>query len=298
MSGKGVSIGLGGITTTIDVRDRIPVLLAQLDDKTAKHFQPSSRHDEAHDNAGVLDKVLANVNRGANIALNGGQIAPLRIELGRWQGKTYYLGVDAHFVDPPTYSGIEHVDKLATKDSLSTAGTTSKSSGSAFANVRAIARSGVGLGSRPDPAAASQKTGHGAATGHLATGGTADVALSSRDDTRTTGVGQDHSQSSETSGPMAAYSGRIALDLRIERGFGLDQDGHETAREVLARDSKAVRDSDAAEAPRGVVPRAVPVAGNGSGRAAPSRGRRTTRTPARSRRRSWTSGVRNRATSR
>ena len=243
---KGVSLGVGAITTTVDVRDRMRNLHARLaeslGDQGADALLPKSRHDAKHDNHGMVDHVLANVNRAASNALNGEQIAPMRRELGRFKGKTYYLSVGAHFVDPPAFTGIEHVDKLAVSDSVSKGDSSSKSSGHTVGKVGVIARPGIAMTGKADPAAANNTTGHGPGSGSLATGLGADAALGRRDDETTRSVSNSHKQSAETSGPMAAYAGKIALDIRIERGFGLDEHGNEVAHELVAKDSAAQRD--------------------------------------------------------
>ncbi|MFC5287862.1 DnaJ domain-containing protein [Actinokineospora guangxiensis] len=246
VGGKGVSLGLGAVTSVVDVRDRMPHLhrrLAEsLGEQAADALLPKSKHDAKHDNHGMVDRFLANVNRAAGIALNGGQIAPLREEIGRWQGKTYYLTVGADFVDAPRFTGIEHVDKLATADSLSMSTGKSTSSGHTVGSVEALFRPGVNISGKGDPGAATSRTGHGPASGNLQTGGAAGVSLSRNDAERSDSLGHSHKQTAETSGPVASYTGKIQLDLRIERGYGLDENGVETASQPVARDQAAIRD--------------------------------------------------------
>ncbi|ALG10354.1 scabin-related ADP-ribosyltransferase [Kibdelosporangium phytohabitans] len=246
LSGKGVSLGLGGITTSIDLRDRIPHLRVRLAESlgevAADQFLPKLPNGTTHDNYRQVDRFLADVHRRVNSALNGGRISPVRIPIGRWHGKTYYLTVDARFVDPPRFSGIEHVDSLSVTEGVNFLATESTFSGHTIATVTTTARPGVRLAPQPDPVAAGQNTGTGHAAGTLGSGLTAAAALGSRDGVRTEGTLRDHSHSVRTSGPMAAYTGQLALDLRIERDFGIDSKGHDEAKDVVATDTTSRRD--------------------------------------------------------
>ncbi|TDO33097.1 hypothetical protein C8E87_8580 [Paractinoplanes brasiliensis] len=230
----GASIGLGGVSTPLDLTDRIPHLrrrLAEtLGEAAAERLLPSSPLLTPHDNSGTVHDFLADLDRHLPGALNGGRSQPLRLE-DRLSGHTYYLTARARFTGPPRFAGIEHVEKLgaAGKVVLTTTDTRTKQR-TAFGVTGASRVMGLFRGS--DPAG----PGHGPSTGTLAAGLRATANLFNRDRKRVDTSKVTHKHAATTQGPVATWDSDVEIDLTISRGQRFDDRDGETGGLVLARD--------------------------------------------------------------
>ncbi|WP_186382830.1 hypothetical protein, partial [Amycolatopsis rhizosphaerae] len=237
VKGKKPSIGLGAVLTRIDLTDSIPNLRKQLATKlgeaTAARLLPSSRVDIDHDNYGELRRFLHNVNGSVNRSLNGGRLAPLRLE-DRFSGKTYYVTLDARLEGEPTFAGIEHPDELSASQSAKAKGTAEKNRGHTLLSVGGSAGPAGRLAEPHGPDYNTQTAGHGAGYGSVSASLGVSATLGNKDRKDTVTEEVTHKQSAKTSGPLGAHRGWLAFDIRIERGFEV---GGEKAREVVAHDS-------------------------------------------------------------
>ncbi|UMP06963.1 hypothetical protein [Amycolatopsis sp. EV170708-02-1] len=247
--GKGVSIGLGGITTTIDLAGRITnlrrlmldKLTADLNEKEAKKaldlLLPKTALDIEHNNYGEMKRFLENVHRSEN-TVNGGQITPLRLE-GRFSGRTYYLTIGAKFVGEPVFSGIEHVSSMAVSREVSLTNSEDDFTHRTLAALGTSVRPAGRFTEKADHADGQQARRHGATDGVYAGGVAGDATIGVKNRKQGYSTEKFYKQSLETSGPVATYTGTLAFDIKIERGLGLDQDGNVVARDLVAHDDEA-----------------------------------------------------------
>ncbi|AGZ38787.1 toxin glutamine deamidase domain-containing protein [Actinoplanes friuliensis] len=215
------SLGLGGVDTTVDLSDRIPHLRRRIadtvGDEIADALLPQSALDTPHDNVRALQTFLANAQSHVGGALNGGRTLPLRIE-GRFRGHTYQATLTADFVQAPTFTGIEQVEDLTVSDSTTVSHADTRSKGSTVGSVSVTLRA---QGTVTEDA---QSPAHGPASQTVGGGyvGTANLGVRTTDETNT--EARTYAQSLTTHGPVAAYRGKLGLDITVT-GNGLGPDG-------------------------------------------------------------------------
>ncbi|MDT7726530.1 MAG: large repetitive protein [Actinomycetota bacterium] len=234
------SLGIGGVISTIDLTGHIAqlhtALVASMGQEAADRLLPKSSLDTSHDNHRELNRVLSDINRSVNSTLNGGKISPLRLE-DRFSGRTYYVTVDAQVTAAPTFTGIDHVDKLSTEDSVTVSTTKEKTSsrtiGGLFASLRPSATM-ANTSDTPQPGQTVQTRGHGPASGNMSGGISVDGTASTKSTKDTNSSKTDYKQSASISGPVGTYTAPMAFDIRIERRLGVDENGNEKADQVVA----------------------------------------------------------------
>ncbi|MBL7253233.1 aldo/keto reductase [Paractinoplanes lichenicola] len=236
------SLGLGGVSTPIDLTDRIPHLRRRLSEalgeQAAERLLPTSPLRTPHDNARTVHDFLADLDRHLPGALNGGRSQPLRLE-DKLSGHTYYLTAQARFPTEPRFAGIEHVEQLGTAGKVVLTTTDTRTSQRTAFGVTGAARL-MGLFRGADPAG----PGHGPATGTLAAGLRATANLFGRDSKRVETAKVTHKRAASTKGPVATWDGDVEIDLTISRGESFDDTGRgngtgrggETGGVVVARD--------------------------------------------------------------
>ncbi|HEV7979118.1 hypothetical protein [Amycolatopsis sp.] len=240
------SLGIGGVTSTIDLTGSIAnlhtALVTSMGLEAANRLLPVSSLDTNHDNSRELNRFLSDVNRSVNNTLNGGKITPLRLE-DRWSGRTYYVTLDARVTADPTFTGIDHVDKLSTEDSVTVSATKEKTSsrtiGGFFASLRPSAR----MVETVDPVPQGQApptTGHGPSSGTISGGLSVDGSASTKSTKDTSTPKTDYKQSASISGPVGSYTAPMHFDIRIERRLGVDENGNERANQLVATDTAHV----------------------------------------------------------
>ena len=240
------SLGIGGVTSTIDLTGSIAnlhtALVANMGQEDANRLLPVSSLDTNHDNSRELNRFLSDVNRSVNNTLNGGKITPLRLE-DKWSGRTYYVTLGARVTADPTFTGIDHVDKLSTEDSVTVSTTKEKTSsrtiGGFFASLRPSAR----MVETADPVPQGQApptTGHGPSSGTISGGLSVDGSASTKSTKDTTTPKTDYKQSASISGPVGSYTAPMDFDIRIERRIGVDENGNERANQLVATDTVQV----------------------------------------------------------
>ncbi|MCM4078056.1 hypothetical protein LXN57_10805 [Actinoplanes sp. TRM88002] len=230
----GRSIGLGGVSTPVDLTDRIPHLrrrLAEtLGDRAAERLLPVSPLRTPHDNSRTVHDFLADLDRHLASALNGGRSQPLRLE-DRVSGHTYYLTARARFPDAPRFAGITHVEQLGTAGKVVLTTTDTRSSQRTAFGLTGAARV-MGLFRGAGPAG----TGHGPASGTLAAGLRATAELFGRDSKRVETGQVTHKRAAQVAGPVATWDGDVEIELTISRGQRFEDGDGETSGVVVARD--------------------------------------------------------------
>ncbi|OLR92188.1 hypothetical protein [Actinokineospora bangkokensis] len=216
------SIGLGGITSTMDLTRALPNLRADLartiGQDAADRLLPHSGFDTTHNNHREITRFLSDVNRGAQGLLNGGKIAPLRLE-DRFSGQTYEFNAKAT-LRAPRFDGITNVDKLkfSNTTTLTTQGDTTK--GFTPTGVYLSGRGLLTLRDVPDPLPTGTPpptTGHGPATGAMGAGAGLAQNFGDRSVKSTDKGSTAYEQSGETSGPVAKYQSQVRVELSITR---------------------------------------------------------------------------------
>jgi hypothetical protein len=242
------SLGIGGVTATIDLTGSIAnlhaALVTNMGQEAANRLLPSSSLDTSHDNHRELNRFLSDVNRSVNSALNGGKITPLRLE-DKWSGRTYYVTLDARVTAAPTFTGIAHVDKLSTEDSVTVSTTKEKTSSRTIGGFFASLRPSVRMVEKTDPVPSGQAaptTGHGPSSGTISGGLSVDGSASTKATKDTTTPKTDYKQSASISGPVGSYTAPMDFDIRIERRIGVDATGNEQANQVVATDTAHLAD--------------------------------------------------------
>ncbi|MCG8920460.1 hypothetical protein L6E12_32305 [Actinokineospora sp. PR83] len=226
------SIGIGRVTTPIDLRSILPQVRSQLGTELAARLLPDSALAENHHNVRALSEFLAHADRSVNSTLNGGRSVPVRLE-DRLSGKTYYATLKSNFQGTLTFAGIDHVNQTTAAAKTTIKNTSDRSQGVTIASVNGSVRPGMGITKQGDPANAGKTTGFGEPSGALTAGPDAGADLGKFD--RKTSVEQqvDHKQSATAAGPMAAHRGPLSFDLVIEREVEVDASGQERANETL-----------------------------------------------------------------
>ncbi|NMO56930.1 hypothetical protein HH310_37870 [Actinoplanes sp. TBRC 11911] len=221
------SFGIGGISTPVDLGDRIEQLRQRLADEVGEQIAhallPDSPLEQPHDNVHALRTFLAGAHHHAAGAINGGPRLPLRLE-GRFGGHTYHVTLRAAFGNAPAFVGVEHVDELTVTDRATSTTAVTNTHGRTLATV-AVAVQGQGLANdKPADGQPPQDNGHGPAT-VAAGGGLAGSAALATKNVRDTKTGsRTHEQSLTVRGPVATYHGDLRLDITVT-GHGLPAEG-------------------------------------------------------------------------
>ncbi|HET6481398.1 MAG TPA: hypothetical protein VFG35_15380, partial [Actinoplanes sp.] len=225
--GRPASFGIGGITTPVDLGDRIAQLRQRLadevGDEAALALLPHSALDEPHQNVRALESFLSGVDYHAGAAANGGRTLPLRLE-GRFRGHTYHVTLRASFPREPQFVGIEHVEELSVTDRAAVTSSRTKAAGRTAAGV-AVTVQGQGIASdKPSPEQTQQTTGHG--PGMVAGGGgiTGSASLDTRVWRQADTIEDTRGQTLAVRGPVAMHRGDLRIDLKVT-GHGLPAGG-------------------------------------------------------------------------
>ncbi|HEV7963909.1 MAG TPA: aldo/keto reductase, partial [Actinoplanes sp.] len=232
------SLGLGGVSTPIDLTDRIPHLrrrlAASLGEAAAERLLPTSPLRTPHDNLRTAHDFLSDLNRHLPSGLNGGRSQPLRLE-DRFSGKTYFLTAQARFPQDPRFAGIEHVEQLGTASKVVLTKTDTRTDHSTALGVTGNSRVNGAL--RQDPATV-HGTEHGPASTTAGAGLRTGANLGVRDRKQVDTGKTTYKKAASVKGPTATWDGDVLIDLTISRGDSFDNQGGERGGTVVAADAQ------------------------------------------------------------
>ncbi|MGW5081703.1 DUF6531 domain-containing protein [Micromonospora echinospora] len=222
------SLGIGGVTTHVDLTDRIPHLRRALarasSEELAQAILPSTQDRSPFDPVRGLGSsgFLGAAHLHLADALNGGRSEPIRVER-RFQGSTYHVTLTAEPVGEPSFTGIELVDEMSVTDRSVVGEAHTRTTSRTAAQVTLTARA-QGTETERVEDDATRTTGHGPASGTVAAGLTGTAALDSRATKATERTGRTYEQTLTVSGPVPTYRGAVRLTLTVT-GKGLPEDG-------------------------------------------------------------------------
>ncbi|MFD6259497.1 DUF6531 domain-containing protein [Micromonospora chalcea] len=254
------SFGIGGVTTHVDLTDRIPHLRRALarasSEELAQAILPSGQDRSPFDPVRGLGSsgFLGAAHLHLADALNGGRSEPIRVER-RFRGSTYHVTLTAQPVGEPSFTGIELVDEMSVTDRSVVAEAHSRTTSRTAAQVTLTARA-QGTETERVEDDATRTTGHGPASGTVAAGLTGTAALGNRATKATERTGRTYEQTLTVSGPVPTYRGAVRLTMTVT-GKGLPEDGVaiQTVRDVTTYSATQGR-SQAFSGPVTTVPAA------------------------------------------
>ncbi|WP_158070671.1 DUF6531 domain-containing protein [Micromonospora sp. TSRI0369] len=254
------SFGIGGVTTHVDLTDRIPHLRRALarasSEELAQAILPSGQDRSPFDPVRGLGSsgFLGAAHLHLADALNGGRSEPIRVER-RFRGSTYHVTLTAEPVGEPSFTGIELVDEMSVTDRSVVGEAHSRTTSRTAAQVTLTARA-QGTETERVEDDATRTTGHGPASGTVAAGLTGTAALGNRATKATERTGRTFEQTLTVSGPVPTYRGAVRLTMTVT-GKGLPEDGVsiQTIRDVTTYSATQGR-SQAVSGPVTTVPAA------------------------------------------
>ncbi|MGZ3146418.1 hypothetical protein ACVDFE_31375 [Lentzea chajnantorensis] len=222
---EGQSVGLGGISRPIDLRQHVDALRDELArhpaigaDKAGR-LLPDSTLDPNNVNIASVKNFLSDANRMVNSLINGGQVAPNRLE-DRFHGETYELVIDASFTEEPSQGAVRNVAKLKAGVSaeLGAKGVTSRvrTLFTAIASSRAAVV--VRNPGTTDPSSGQDENAKPKRTeGQAGAGPGLEGIFGRRELKKSTEERTKYSQSATVEGPVAVHTGRLDVTLRVQR---------------------------------------------------------------------------------
>ncbi|MCO1613333.1 DUF6531 domain-containing protein [Micromonospora sp. CPM1] len=226
--GPRLSLGIGGVTTHIDLTDRIPhlrrALARESSEELAQAILPSTRDRGPNDPIRGLGSTgfLGAAHLHLADALNGGRSETVRLER-RFRGATYHVTLTAEPVGEPSFTGIDLVDELSVTDRAVVGEAHTRTTSRTAAQVTLTGRAQGTETDRVD-GDATRTTGHGPASGTVAAGLTGTAALGNQATKSTERTGRTYEQSLTVSGPVPTYRGPVRLTVTVT-GRGLPEGG-------------------------------------------------------------------------
>ncbi|MEU8313211.1 hypothetical protein [Micromonospora sp. NPDC048887] len=222
------SFGIGGVTTHVDLTDRIPHLrravARESSEELAQAILPATRDRGPGDPIRGLGSsgFLGAAHLHLADALNGGRSETVRLER-RFRGATYHVTLTAEPVAEPSFTGIELVDELSVTDRSVVGEAQTRTTSRTAAQVTLTAR---GQGTETDRVQddATRTTGHGPSSGTVAAGLSGTAALGNQATKTTERTGRTYEQSLTVSGPVPTYRGPVRLTVTVT-GRGLPEGG-------------------------------------------------------------------------
>ncbi|MBC9005152.1 sugar-binding protein, partial [Micromonospora aurantiaca] len=222
------SLGIGGVTTHIDLTDRIPhlrrALARESSEELAQAILPSTRDRGPDDPVRGLGSTgfLGAAHLHLADALNGGRSETVRLER-RFRGATYDVTLTAEPVGEPSFTGIDLVDELSVTDRAVVGEAQTRTTSRTAAQVTLTGRA---QGTETDRVQddATRTTGHGPASGTVAAGLTGTAALGNQATKAIERTGRTYEQSLTVSGPVPTYRGAVRLTVTVT-GRGLPEGG-------------------------------------------------------------------------
>ncbi|KAB1910312.1 sugar-binding protein, partial [Micromonospora sp. AMSO1212t] len=222
------SLGIGGVTTHIDLTDRIPhlrrALARESSEELAQAILPSTRDRGPNDPIRGLGSTgfLGAAHLHLADALNGGRSETVRLER-RFRGATYHVTLAAEPVGEPSFTGIDLVDELSVTDRAVVGEAQTRTTSRTAAQVTLTGRAQGTETDRVD-GDATRTAGHGPASGTVAAGLTGTAALGNQATKSTERTGRTYEQSLTVSGPVPTYRGPVRLTVTVT-GRGLPEGG-------------------------------------------------------------------------
>ncbi|MEU1760555.1 DUF6531 domain-containing protein [Micromonospora sp. NPDC005652] len=222
------SLGIGGVTTHVDLTDRIPhlrrALARESSEELAQAILPTTRDRGPGDPIRGLGSTgfLGAAHLHLADALNGGRGDTVRVER-RFRGATYHVTLTAEPVAKPSFTGIALVDELSVTDRSVVGEAQTRTTSRTAAQVTLTAR---GQGTETDRVQddSTRATGHGPSSGTVAAGLSGTAALGNQNTKTTERTGRTYEQSLTVSGPVPTYRGPVRLTVTVT-GRGLPEGG-------------------------------------------------------------------------
>ncbi|MGY4909477.1 DUF6531 domain-containing protein [Micromonospora aurantiaca (nom. illeg.)] len=226
--GPARSLGIGGVTTHLDLTDRIPhlrrALARESSEELAQAILPPTRDRGPDDPIRGLGSTgfLGAAHLHLADALNGGRSETVRLER-RFRGATYHVTLTAEPAAEPGFTGIDLVDELSVTDRAVVGEAQTRTTSQTAAQVTLTGRA---QGTETDRVQddATRTTGHGPASGTVAAGLTGTAALGNRATKAIERTARTYEQSLTVSGPVATYRGPVRLTVTVT-GRGLPEGG-------------------------------------------------------------------------
>ncbi|WBC01025.1 DUF6531 domain-containing protein [Micromonospora sp. WMMA1976] len=226
--GPARSLGIGGVTTHVDLTGRIPHLRRALarasSEELARAILPPTRDRGPDDPIRGLGSTgfLGAAHLHLADALNGGRSGTVRLER-RFRGATYHVTLTAEPVGEPSFTGIDLVDELSVTDRTVVGEAHTRTTSQTAAQVTLTGRA---QGTETDRVQddATRTTGHGPASGTVAAGLTGTAAVGNRATKAIERTARTYEQSLTVSGPVPTYRGPVRLTVTVT-GRGLPEGG-------------------------------------------------------------------------